>query len=107
MRDACAMARRILEGEGGWAWDATQVDWHANEVPMSHAGTSLRLDRLVRRAGSREWWVLDYKTASRPHEQEELRQQMRGYRAAVEAANPGAVVRAAFLTGQGKLVVVE
>jgi ATP-dependent helicase/nuclease subunit A len=107
MRDASTMARRILEGEGGWAWDAKQVDWHANEVPMSHGGVSLRLDRLVRRAGSGEWWVLDYKTASRPHEQEELQEQMRGYRAAVQAANPGAVVRAAFLTGQGKLMVVE
>ncbi|MES3002004.1 MAG: UvrD-helicase domain-containing protein [Pseudomonadota bacterium] len=107
MRDASAMARRILEGEGGWAWDAKQIDWHANEVPMSHAGASLRLDRLVRRAGSGEWWVLDYKTASRPHEQQELQEQMRGYRTAVQAANPGAVVRAAFLTGQGKMMVVE
>ncbi|MBG9386751.1 UvrD-helicase domain-containing protein [Caenimonas aquaedulcis] len=106
-RDAAAVARRILEGEGAWAWDSALVDWHANEVPVAHAGAALRLDRLVRRSDSGEWWVLDYKTASRPHDQAVLQDQMRGYRAAVQAAHPGAVVRAAFLTGQGRLVVVE
>jgi hypothetical protein len=32
---------------------------------------------------------------------------MRLYREAVASANPGAVVKAAFLTGHGKLVAIE
>ena len=104
--EAAAMARRILAGEGAWAWDAASVDWHANEVPLHHEGELLRLDRLVRRTGSGEWWVLDYKTAARPEQQAELIDQLARYRLAVQAACPGEPVRAAFLTGQGKLVVL-
>jgi len=104
--EAAAMARRILAGEGAWAWDAASVDWHANEVPLHHEGELLRLDRLVRRTGSGEWWVLDYKTAARPEQQAELIDQLARYRLAVQAACPGEPVQAAFLTGQGKLVVL-
>jgi ATP-dependent helicase/nuclease subunit A len=103
---AASMAQRILTGEGAWAWDAASIDWQANEVPMHHQGDLLRLDRLVRRSGTGEWWVLDYKAASRPEQQGELIEQLRRYRAAVQSAYPGAAVKAAFLTGQGKLVVV-
>jgi ATP-dependent helicase/nuclease subunit A len=106
-REAAAMAQRILQGEGAWTWDATAVDWQGNEVPLHHEGASLRIDRLVRRSGTGEWWVLDYKSLSKPQQDVELIEQMRQYRLAVQAANPGAEVRAAFLTGQGKLVVVE
>jgi ATP-dependent helicase/nuclease subunit A len=101
------MAEAILAGEGAWAWDSTVVNWHANEVPLHHEGQLLRLDRLVRHASSGEWWVLDYKAAARPERDQALIEQMRGYRAAVQAAYPGAAVRAAFLTGQGKLVQVQ
>jgi ATP-dependent helicase/nuclease subunit A len=104
--EAASMAQRILTGEGAWAWDAASVDWQANEVPLHHQGDLLRLDRLVRRAGSGEWWVLDYKAAARPEQQGELIEQLRRYRMAVQSAYPGAAVKAAFLTGQGKLVVV-
>ena len=100
------MAGRIMAGEGAWAWDAGAVDWHANEVPLHHGGELLRLDRLVRRADTGEWWVLDYKAAARPENQAELIDQLRRYRSAVQAAYPGAAVHAAFLTGQGRLVVV-
>jgi ATP-dependent helicase/nuclease subunit A len=103
-REVAAMAQAILSGEGAWAWDRAAVDWQANEVPLRHEGALLRLDRLVRRAGSGEWWVLDYKTAARPERDKELIEQMRGYRAAVQAVYPGAAVHAAFLTGKGKLV---
>jgi ATP-dependent helicase/nuclease subunit A len=106
-REAAAMAQRILQGEGAWAWDAAVIDWQGNEVPLHHEGVALRIDRLVRRSGSGEWWVLDYKSLSKPQQDAELIAQMRQYRAAVLAANPGAAVRTAFLTGQGKLVVVE
>ena len=105
-REAAAMAQRILAGEGAWAWDSASVDWQANEVPLHHEGELLRLDRLVRRTGSGEWWVLDYKAAARPQQQAELIEQLRRYRLAVRAACPGAPVQAAFLTGQGKLVLV-
>ena len=101
------MARRILEGEGAWAWQPEAVDWQGNEVALLHEGDSLRIDRLVRRRGSQQWWVFDYKSATRPHEQPELIAQLRRYRQAVSAANAGATVRAAFLTGQGRLVEVQ
>jgi ATP-dependent helicase/nuclease subunit A len=101
---AAAMARRIVDGEGAWAWDASQVDWQANEVELHHAGELLRLDRLVRRRDTGEWWVLDYKSAAAPERQPELRAQMQRYCDAVAAANQGARVRAAFLTAHGRLV---
>ncbi len=93
-------------GEGGWAWNPDLVDWQGNEVELLHEGGLLRMDRLVRRRDSGEWWVLDFKSASRPQEDPALRAQMRRYQLAVRAATPGAVVRAAFLTGQGRLVEV-
>jgi ATP-dependent helicase/nuclease subunit A len=104
--EAAAMAQRILTGEGAWAWDHTAIDWHANEVPLHHEGELLRLDRLVRRT-SGEWWVLDYKSAARPEQDPELIEQLQRYRDAVQAACPGAPVRAAFLTGRGRLVELE
>lgn len=104
-QQAAAMARRVVEGEGAWAWDATLVDWQANEVDLHHDGELLRLDRLVRRRDTGEWWVLDYKSAAAPERQPELVEQMRRYCEAVAAANEGAPVRAAFLTAQGRLVM--
>ena len=107
LREAAAMARRILEGEGAWAWEPASIDWHGNEVALLHQGELMRLDRLVRRRDSGEWWVLDYKSSGSPQRQPELLAQLRRYREAVASANPGARVKAAFLTGQGRLVVVE
>jgi len=106
-REAAAMAQRIVDGEGGWAWDPQAVDWQGNEVELVHQGELLRLDRLVRRRGSGEWWVLDYKSLARPEHDDELLQQMRRYRQAVAKAYGGATVHAAFLTGKGRLVRVE
>ncbi len=107
LREAAAMARRILQGEGAWAWQHDAVDWQGNEVTLLHEGDTLRLDRLVRRRGSGEWWVFDYKSAAQPQGQPELMAQLRRYRQAVAAANAGAPVRAAFLTGQGRLQEIE
>nr|MBA3774626.1 PD-(D/E)XK nuclease family protein [Ramlibacter sp.] len=103
---AAAMAQRILTGEGAWAWDERAVDWQANEVELVYQGELLRLDRLVRRGGTGDWWVLDFKSASRPERDPDLLAQMQRYRLAVQAAHPGTAVQAAFLTGQGRLVVV-
>ncbi|MEY4710888.1 MAG: putative ATP-dependent nuclease subunit [Pseudomonadota bacterium] len=107
LEDAAAVALRILRGEGAWAWDPQVVDWADNEVELHHQGQLLRLDRLVRRRDGAQWWVLDYKSAARPERDEALLAQMRRYRAAVAAIHPGAVVKAAFLTGQGRLVAVD
>jgi ATP-dependent helicase/nuclease subunit A len=105
-QQAAAMAQRILQGEGAWAWDPAQVDWQGNEVELHAGGELLRLDRLVRRRDSGEWWVLDYKSAAQPEGQPQLVAQMRRYRDAVAAAHAGAAVRIAFLTAQGALVVL-
>ncbi len=110
LNEAVAIAQRILHGEGAWCWDEAQVDWQGNEVALVHGGESLRLDRLVRRrtgpGHAQQWWVFDYKSASRPQRDDALRAQLQRYRDAVALAYPGADVRAAFLTGQGKLVAL-
>ncbi|MCY7371257.1 MAG: PD-(D/E)XK nuclease family protein, partial [Polaromonas sp.] len=108
-RRAAQMARRILAGDGAWAWQPEVVAWQGNEVDLLHAGQAMRLDRLVQRqdAGHEgHWWVLDYKSAHTPAAQPALVAQLLAYRAAVAAIYPAAVVRAAFLTGQGELVEV-
>ena len=106
---ACALAQRIMAGEGAWAWHGDVVAWHGNELDLVHEGQALRLDRLVQRkdAGHEgHWWVLDYKSAFTPALQAGLIAQMQQYRAAVQQAYPGATVQAAFLTGRGELVRV-
>ncbi|MBK8073773.1 MAG: UvrD-helicase domain-containing protein [Ramlibacter sp.] len=104
MDEAVAMAQRILGGQGAWAWDTAATDWQGNEVEIHHNGQALRIDRLVRRRDTGEWWVLDHKSARRPELQPGLQQQMAAYRAAVQAAYPQAVVRAAWLTADGQMV---
>jgi ATP-dependent helicase/nuclease subunit A len=105
-QEAARMAQRIVGGEGAWAWDASAIDWSADEVPLYHGGELLRIDRLVRRVATGEWWVLDYKSAARPEQQAALVEQMRRYRLAVGEIEPGARVHAAFLTADGRLRVV-
>ncbi|KRD49169.1 DNA helicase UvrD [Acidovorax sp. Root275] len=108
-RVAAQTAQRILAGEGAWAWDATVVDTAINEAPLRYQGQSLRIDRLVHchqppeRVG---WWVLDYKSAAEPERQPALLAQLQRYRSAVRGQAPGEPVRAAFLTGDGRLVLV-
>ncbi len=108
-RAAADTAQRILAGEGAWAWDANVVDTTINEAPLRFQGQSLRIDRLVHciqppeRAG---WWVLDYKSAAQPERQPALMAQLQRYREAVMGQAPGERVRAAFLTGDGRMVVV-
>lgn len=82
--------------------------WAGNEVPVVADGRPGRIDRLVLRRGSEgeQWWVLDYKTESRPEADPELVAQLERYRRAVEAGDPQRPVRAAFITGDGRLVEV-
>ncbi|MDL5033907.1 UvrD-helicase domain-containing protein [Pelomonas sp. APW6] len=91
-------------------FDTSALLWAGNEVPVSHEGQDLRLDRLVLRAaepgGVPQWWVLDYKLHEAPQRQDDYVQQLQQYRAAVQALQPGEPVRTAFITGQGRLVEV-
>jgi len=81
-------------------------------VPLHYQGQSLRLDRLVYRHSPAEragWWVLDYKSAAAPEQQPDLLAQLQRYRAAVQAfmaPTSAAPVYAAFLSGDGRVVVV-
>ena len=103
---AAQMAQRIMAGEGAWAWDETIVSWQGNEIELVAKGKILRLDRLVRRADTGDWWVLDYKSESQPQNKPELVAQMRTYVAAVQACYAGEPVKAAFLTATGKMIEV-
>jgi ATP-dependent helicase/nuclease subunit A len=101
---ACGLAQSITLGEAAWVWDAAVIDWQANEVELVHAGELLRLDRVVRHRTTQTWWVLDYKSAFAPERQVALREQLGVYAAALRVSTPGAVVRAAFITGEGRVV---
>ena len=109
---AAALAQRILAGDGAWAWEPDCIAQAANEVPLHYQGQSLRLDRLVHRHSPAElagWWVLDYKSAAAPEQQSDLLSQLQRYREAVKAlvVQTGDVsVYAAFLSGDGRVVVV-
>ncbi len=108
--EALAIAQRILQGEGAWAWDPNLLGWQGNEVDLVSNGQAFRLDRLVQRRDAGHvghWWVLDYKSAHTPQDKPELMAQLQGYRAAVQTIYPDAVVKAAFLTGLGALVEVQ
>jgi ATP-dependent helicase/nuclease subunit A len=48
--------------------------------------------------------VLDYKLQHRPQDLAEYHAQLAGYRAAVQAAQPGQPVRSAFIAGDGSLI---
>ena len=104
---AAQMAQRILAGEGAWAWDETIVSWQGNEIELATQGKLMRLDRLVRRKDTGEWWVLDYKSESQPQNKPELIAQMRSYVAAVQACYTGETVKAAFLTATGKMIEID
>ena len=89
---------------------APGLRWAGNEVPVSSGGELLRIDRLVSLEsgdGTPQWWVLDYKLAHTPEQLPAYRDQMQRYREAVQRAQPGAVVRCAFLTGAGAVVEVD
>ena len=104
--EAQRMARGVCQGEAAWAWDLQRVSQWFNEVPVNHAGQTLRIDRLVCERASGQWWVLDYKSAHAPQTQTALRAQMRGYAQALKAVPDIGTVRLAFINPQGALLEV-
>jgi ATP-dependent helicase/nuclease subunit A len=107
LEQALAMARRMRSGNAAWVWEASLLHWQGNEVELLHEGRSLRLDRLVQRKDTGHWWVLDYKSAARPQDQPSLQAQLRSYLQAASLGLAGQTVHAAFITGQGELVLLE
>jgi ATP-dependent helicase/nuclease subunit A len=110
LQDAQTKAQRIKTGAAAWAWDAASIAWQGNEVELTYAGETFRLDRLVQRQDAPHqghWWVLDYKSAARPERQPELVEKMRNYKAAISAIYPEQVVKAAFLTADGAVLMVD
>jgi ATP-dependent helicase/nuclease subunit A len=101
---ALQAARTITQGEAAWVWDAEKIDWQSSEVELVSNGQLLRLDRLVKHAATQTWWVLDYKSNAAPQRVAELSAQLKQYQEAVQAANPHAAVKAAFITAQGRLI---
>ncbi len=84
-------------------FDPLSLRWAGNEVAVGQGGAEQRIDRLVQTADG-VWWVLDYKLGAMPDDQPEYLAQLRGYVAAVQALQPGEPVRAALISGQGRLI---
>ena len=102
--DVLAMAQRIRHGEGAWAWLSDKLAFEGNEVELYVNGKTLYIDRLVQRRDTGHWWVLDYKSGHLPEQDPALVAQLSLYREAIQTIYPTAVVRAAFLTSQGRMV---
>ena len=105
--DALDAARRIVRGEAAWAWDPARIDLWGNEVDLAHEGRALRMDRLVRESASGTWWVIDFKSHEAPHTVPEHNEQLRAYRSALQAGQPGEAVRLAFITAQGRFIELD
>ena len=107
-------ADRVLQAPGACCrraladfFNPAALRWTGNEVPLAVDGACLRIDRLVQLKADGCWWVLDYKLNSVPQALASNREQLRRYRAAVAALQPGETVRAAFVAGGGRFVPLE
>jgi ATP-dependent helicase/nuclease subunit A len=104
-----AVVRRIVGSpECAVFFDPARLAWAGNEVALAFDGQQLRLDRLValHDGPDRVWWVLDYKLAGQPLADPALVAQLRRYRQAVAALQPGEAVHAGFITGAGRLQTI-
>lgn len=106
VQQALDAAQAVLGGPAAWAWDAAQLAYWGNEVDLWADGQLQRLDRLVRRADTGCWWVLDYKSALRPDRQTALLEQLQRYHRALSQARPGEPVRLAFINARGELIEI-
>ncbi len=96
-------ARAMLEGEGGWLWSAEQVAFEANEVAVFDAGELLRIDRLVQTV-DHQWWVIDFKSSTRPNDDAVLRAQLKRYADVIARLTGSTAVNPVFMTPEGRLV---
>ena len=109
------LARTILESPAARRFfGGPALRWSGNEVPLGDGGDLLRIDRLVLldepgrdAGGGPTWWVLDYKLQHAPQQLGAYREQLLRYRDAVRRAQPGALVRCAFLSGAGEVIEIE
>ncbi len=103
-----SVAAVVDHPDGARFFRGVQIRWSGNEVTLSDQGDVVRIDRLVLvdQAEGPVWWVLDYKLSQSPEELPPYREQLLRYRAAVERAQPGEVVRCAFVAGDGRIVEV-
>ncbi|MEO7114729.1 MAG: 3'-5' exonuclease, partial [Caldimonas sp.] len=94
--------------DGARFFGGAQIRWSGNEVSVSDGGDVLRIDRLVLvdEASGPVWWVLDYKLSHTPEELVPYREQLLRYRDAIARAQPGDVVRSAFVAGDGRIVEI-
>ncbi|EWS52450.1 hypothetical protein X551_04767 [Methylibium sp. T29] len=102
-----ALVRAVL-GSAACArfFDPEALHWSGNEVAIAWRGAALRIDRLValHTPAGPEWWVLDYKLQHAPQAIEAYREQLAGYREAVQSLQGGESVRAAFITAAGEVI---
>jgi ATP-dependent helicase/nuclease subunit A len=93
----------------GRFFSGPSLRWSGNEVAVSESGEPLRIDRLVLldEGEGATWWVLDYKLSHAPEALAEYRAQLLRYRSAVQAAQPEARVRCAFVTGEGHVLEID
>jgi ATP-dependent helicase/nuclease subunit A len=105
---AAAVRRMLADADIRGLLGAEPLLWAGNEVPVVADGHPGRIDRLVLRptAQGEQWWVLDYKTETRPDTDPELVAQLMRYQRAVQAGDPARPVRAAFITGDGRLLEI-
>jgi len=95
----------LASAEAGPFFDPAELLWAGNEVAVTLDGGEGRIDRLVQRCDGC-WWVLDYKLGLAPEAVQAYHQQLRGYVAAVQALQPGEPVKAALISGEGRVVVL-
>ena len=93
----------MLEGEGGWLWSAEQVAFEANEVAVFDAGELLRIDRLVQTV-DHQWWVIDFKSSTRPNDDGALRAQLKRYADVIVRLTGSTAVNSVFMTPEGRIV---
>ncbi|MCY4746342.1 UvrD-helicase domain-containing protein [Pelomonas sp. UHG3] len=101
-----AAVRAILaSAEARPFFDPAELLWAGNEVAVTLPSGEGRIDRLVQRRDGC-WWVLDYKLGLTPEAQQAYHEQLRGYVAAVQLLQPGEPVKAALISGEGRVISV-
>ena len=103
---AIVQARAILDGEGGWLWSPEQIAFEANEVAVFDAGELLRIDRLVQTM-DHQWWVIDFKSTTRPNDDAVLRAQLKRYADVIARLTGSAAVNPVFMTPEGLVVPLD